>query len=321
MRDSKGIWLALAVGTTLLTIALFNPFGPRLQQVTICSPTGKVTVATAKTTVGEVLHQAGIELAPDERVYPGLSEAAAANYINIVRGKQVTVIAAGEESTVVTWLGTVGDLATELGYEHENNLFSCPLEQRLSEGLTIRIIRTETKVVSEEQSIASRTVYKDDPKLPAGQTKVAIKAQPGQKVLTYEVVYRDGSEAARRLVEASTVVQPIVGVIHKGTKIVSRGPGEITEGFASYYGSELHGRRTASGVPFDMHAFTAAHRTLPFGTLVKVTLLATGKSVVVEINDRGPFIPGRIIDLSAAAAKEIGLYSRGVSKVKIEIVQ
>jgi rare lipoprotein A len=81
----------------------------------------------------------------------------------------------------------------------------------------------------------------------------------------------------------------------------------ILSGLASYYGKEFHGKKTASGEPFDMEALTAAHRTLPFNTTVKVTNTRNGKSVRVRINDRGPFIAGRIIDLSYAAAKTIGL--------------
>ncbi|RKX71460.1 hypothetical protein DRP53_01395 [candidate division WOR-3 bacterium] len=91
-------------------------------------------------------------------------------------------------------------------------------------------------------------------------------------------------------------------------------------GKASWYGKEFHGKRTASGEIFNMYAFTAAHRTLPFGTKVRVTNLANGKSVVVKINDRGPFVRGRIIDLSYAAAKKIGLVRMGVAKVKIEVL-
>jgi rare lipoprotein A (peptidoglycan hydrolase) len=91
-----------------------------------------------------------------------------------------------------------------------------------------------------------------------------------------------------------------------------------SHGVASYYGREFHGRRTANGEKFDMNAMTAAHRTLPFGTVVRVTNPANNKSVRVRINDRGPFVSGRDIDLSYAAAKAIGLLS--VGPVKIEIL-
>jgi len=85
-------------------------------------------------------------------------------------------------------------------------------------------------------------------------------------------------------------------------------------GMASYY---KHGARTANGERFDPHGYTAAHRTLPFGTRVLVTNLRNGKSVIVRINDRGPFTKGRVIDLSLGAAKVVGLTKSGVAKVKV----
>ena len=93
----------------------------------------------------------------------------------------------------------------------------------------------------------------------------------------------------------------------------------VARGMASFYGRHLQGRRTASGERFDRQALTAAHPTLPFGTMVQVENLNTGRSVVVRINDRGPFIRGRIIDLSEAAGRLIGL--RGVAPVRITPVE
>ncbi|WP_199798177.1 septal ring lytic transglycosylase RlpA family protein [Aurantiacibacter aquimixticola] len=94
----------------------------------------------------------------------------------------------------------------------------------------------------------------------------------------------------------------------------------LGSGIASYYGRRFHGRRTANGERFDMNAMTAAHKTLPFGTRVRVTNPRSGQSVVVRINDRGPFTPGRTIDLSRAAATEIGLIRRGHGNVELELL-
>lgn len=91
-------------------------------------------------------------------------------------------------------------------------------------------------------------------------------------------------------------------------------------GIASYYGKKFHGRNTANGEVFNNNALTAAHLTLPFGSKVKVTCLKNGKSVIVRINDRGPHVRGRIIDLSYAAAKKIGLIKLGTTKVKLEVL-
>jgi rare lipoprotein A len=87
---------------------------------------------------------------------------------------------------------------------------------------------------------------------------------------------------------------------------------------ASWYGRELHGRRTSSGQPFNMHAFTCAHRTYPFGTKLKITNLANGTTVYCVVNDRGPTSKNRDIDLSYAAAKKIGLTGTGSARVRIE---
>jgi rare lipoprotein A len=89
-------------------------------------------------------------------------------------------------------------------------------------------------------------------------------------------------------------------------------------GRASWYGRAFHGRRTASGERFNMEALTAAHRTLPLGSYVRVSVPSTQKSVIVKINDRGPYVRGRVIDLSYAAAKMLGLSHAGTAKVNIE---
>ncbi|HEY8401878.1 MAG TPA: septal ring lytic transglycosylase RlpA family protein [Cytophagaceae bacterium] len=96
--------------------------------------------------------------------------------------------------------------------------------------------------------------------------------------------------------------------------------GYTEQGMASYYHKKFHGRKTASGEKFDFNALTAAHKNLPFQTMVKVTNLANNQSVIVRINDRGPFVKNRIIDLSGKAAKDLGMLTKGVTKVKIEVI-
>ena len=95
-------------------------------------------------------------------------------------------------------------------------------------------------------------------------------------------------------------------------------PSFIQEGIASWYGDNHHGKTTANGEAFDMNAMTAAHRSLPFGTVVRVTNLTSKRSVKVRINDRGPYANGRIIDLSAQAARQLGITDHGVAPVRIE---
>ncbi len=92
-------------------------------------------------------------------------------------------------------------------------------------------------------------------------------------------------------------------------------------GVASYYGEKFHGRKTANGETFNMYKLTAAHRVLPLGTMIRVTHLTNGRRVVVKVNDRGPFIEGRVLDLSFAAALELEMVSAGTAEVMIEIIQ
>lgn len=93
------------------------------------------------------------------------------------------------------------------------------------------------------------------------------------------------------------------------------------EGVASYYAHEFHGRLTSNGETFDMHSLTAAHRTLPFGTQVRVTNLENNRTVMVRINDRGPFKEGRIIDLAMGAAKELDMIRNGTARVRLEVLE
>ncbi len=102
--------------------------------------------------------------------------------------------------------------------------------------------------------------------------------------------------------------------------VLKSAQGYKTRGFASWYGTKFHGERTSSGEPYDMYSMTAAHKTLPLPSYVKVTNLRNGKQVVVKVNDRGPFKSGRIIDLSYAAAARLGFHLQGTTEVEIEAI-
>jgi rare lipoprotein A len=103
-------------------------------------------------------------------------------------------------------------------------------------------------------------------------------------------------------------------------QIATTRPGRVINGQASWYGPGFYGNRTANGEVFRPGAFTAAHRSLPFGTRVRVTNLDNGRSTVVRINDRGPFHGGRIIDLAHGAAGELGVTASGLAQVKLEVL-
>src|SRR4051812_12604373 len=111
------------------------------------------------------------------------------------------------------------------------------------------------------------------------------------------------------------ITAAVLGCALGATSVAAEDAKPLQKGAASWYGPGFHGKRTANGERFDTHALTAAHRSLPFGSRVQVTNTRTGRSVVVRINDRGPYAHSRVIDLSKAAAQAVGI--SGVGKVKL----
>jgi rare lipoprotein A len=128
------------------------------------------------------------------------------------------------------------------------------------------------------------------------------------------------------VVSLGAAQRPISSESVKANKNAAGAPGHTTRtkpyqiGTASWYGSYFQGRATASGEPYDMYDLTAAHPTLPLGSWVRVTNLRNGRAVVVRINDRGPIVPGRIIDLSYSTARVLHFESKGLQRVRLDVV-
>lgn len=133
-------------------------------------------------------------------------------------------------------------------------------------------------------------------------------------VITGSLVYLSGcgSAPAPRTGKRDAYV-----VLGKRYRVLGSSKGYVQSGLASWYGPNFHGKLTANGETYDMEALTAAHRTLPLGTYVKVTRHDGGQEVVVRINDRGPFVKGRIIDMSRAGARHLGMLDEGVAQVTV----
>ncbi len=123
-----------------------------------------------------------------------------------------------------------------------------------------------------------------------------------------------------RLLHRNQQQQPKITQVSNNAARRSRYSGTVQNGTASWYGSDWHGKKTANGERYNMESMTAAHRSLPFGTLVKVRNERNGRECVVRINNRGPFTKGRILDLSKAAARHLGMVSSGVAKIKMEVL-
>lgn len=155
-------------------------------------------------------------------------------------------------------------------------------------------------------------------------------AQPSKKVVKIAKVKPANAVAAAPVkaksnIATSAKVKTKIAKTSKPAKVAkaaksTAGGASYQSGMASWYGGKFHGRKTANGETYNMNAMTAAHKTLPFGTRVRVTNTRNGDTTIVRINDRGPFIAGRIIDLSRAAAADIGVTNSGVAPVKIAIL-
>jgi rare lipoprotein A len=132
-----------------------------------------------------------------------------------------------------------------------------------------------------------------------------------------------GAASGPSSLEAAKVTQPpVIGAEtggHNQRRTSSLKSKAYQVGTASWYGEQFEGKKTASGEPFDMRDFTAAHPSLPLGSFVKVTNLRNGKAVVVRVNDRGPFVDDRIIDVSYNAARALGFKERGLQKVRLDL--
>lgn len=321
----KAIFISLAVliGATAVYAGINLMQEEPLQRVTVFTQDGiLLTVETNKTLVAEILEEANYTLDETyERITPGIDEELENHYIIITRGMDVAISVDGQDIQAITWAKTVQELFAEHDITVEDDIINFPLEERITSGMQVEITRVTTELVHEEVTVAARTIYTNDSSIDAGTQRVQTEAKDGTKRIIYEVVYNDGVEVSRTIIGEEVIVKPTNGVVLRGTRpLASRGGSAAVTGEASWYGAKFHGRNTASGVPYDMNAFTAAHNTLDFGTRVRVTYIKTGKSVVVEINDRGPHVAGRIIDLSAAAARAIGLYADGIGDVRIEVL-
>ena len=120
---------------------------------------------------------------------------------------------------------------------------------------------------------------------------------------------------------AAIAPSPVPVPVPVPLQVPAQEPNYRETGMAAWYGKELHGKQTANGEVFDMYGLSAAHRTLPLGTIVHVTNLDNFKSITVKINDRGPFLANRFLDLSYGAAKELGFVSQGTARIMIETVE
>ncbi len=343
--------------SALLTTALGSPLSSHAQQTNPVNPTSVNRQATSTQTilpvqptevikVGEYQSPAGTKVNDTviARIQPhqlASSRQAATLYVRNI--PLLTFVGSGSVATDGNKVGTVTTLSAQTHNDHlqatdpiwRATQVAAKLNQMSRDNVDARTITVNWQAGGETQDQKMGDLAKAE-YLPAADRYV-IKVN-GEKLVeinpetrladTTNNSAKDALQATNRLRQLLGNAPPLRSVSGKPLlaspklpKEISLGPVQISlSGWASWYGPECQGSRSASGEIFDQNELTAAHRSLPFGTQVRVTNMLSGRWVVVRINDRGPYIHGRIIDLSTAAARILGLLEMGVAPVRVEVI-
>ena len=290
------------------------------------------TVWTTSRTVDDALTQLNLN-DPDSKLSTSRSAAIGREGLsfNISTPKNVTVDAAGTPVELRV-AGTVGDALTAAKVApDEDDVVSPAADTSLTDGLAISYTNVEKRTTTKEEAVPFEKKEEKSDELEEGKTKVTTEGVNGVKTQNFVEVYHNGTLVSSELQNEQVTKEPVAQVTKVGTKKASKpseggsgsgGNGDLSPANgsscqASYY---WQGQMTASGERFNPSDLTAAHKTLPLGSKVKVTNPSNGKTVVVRINDRGPYVAGRCLDLSKAAMETIGGTSSGVITVNYEVL-
>lgn len=301
-------------------------------------------VWTTARTVEDALTQLNLN-DPDSKLSASRSAAIGREGLsfNISTPKNVTIDAAGTPVELRV-AGTVGDaLTTAEVTPDEDDVVTPAADTSLTDGLAIAYTNVEKRTTTKEEAVPFEKKEEKSSDLEEGKTKVATEGVDGVKTQNFVEVYHNGTLVSSELQDEQVTKEPVAQVTKVGTKKVEKSsdsggsdsggsgsgsggsgsgggdlsPAEGNSCQASYY---WQGQTTASGERFNPNDLTAAHKTLPLGSKVKVTNPSSGKTVVVRINDRGPYVGGRCLDLSKAAMETIGGTSSGVITVNYEVL-
>ena len=290
------------------------------------------TVWTTSRTVDDALTQLNLN-DPDSKLSTSRSAAIGREGLsfNISTPKNVTVDAAGTPVELRV-AGTVGDALTAAKVTpDEDDVVTPAADTSLTDGLAISYTNVEKRATTKEEAVPFEKKEEKSDELEEGKTKVTTEGVNGVKTQNFVEVYHNGTLVSSELQNEQVTKEPVAQVTKVGTKKASKpsegGSGSGSGGDlspangsscqASYY---WQGQTTASGERINPSDLTAAHKTLPLGSKVKVTNPSNGKTVVVRINDRGPYVAGRCLDLSKAAMETIGGTSSGVITVNYEVL-
>jgi uncharacterized protein YabE (DUF348 family) len=264
------------------------------------------SVQTRAETVGQMLTEQKIKIGEHDAVYPSQDEKLfASTNVIIQRAKKITIVDGSEKIATYTFERVVENAVWEnpnlnLGEDD----FTVPSRSSLiKDGMEIKITHVLIKEETKDEPIDFKTVINEDDKLSWREKKVTQKGEKGIKQVKYKVVYYNGQEISRKVLEKNVTKDPIEEIVTQGTFVKI---GKTHTGVASWY--------AYTGT------MAAANPWLPMGSYVRVINQDNGKSVIVKINDRGPFGNGRIIDLDKAAFAKIASLGAGVANIKMEVI-
>lgn len=261
---------------------------------------------TSSEKVKDFLIEKNIKLKEKDVVIPGLGDSLfAGQRIFIERSKRIKLDVGKGYEEFFTQSNFISDALAEKGVDYsEDDRITPPLQSRIFPDMEIKIVRVLKKTKTVEKEISFQTIIREDPKLDFGKNKTVQEGKNGLKKGDYQIIYENGEEVKRVLLFEEILKEPVPQIVVQGTKIT---PLSSENGFASWY----------SGIG----AMSAAHRYLPFGSKVKVINKINNKSVIVTINDRGPFISNRVIDLSKDAFSAIASLGSGIVPVIVQKIQ
>lgn len=315
----------------------------RARAITLLVGDAQRRVIVTALTVEEVLEQVGAGGGRRDVVRPSrLSRVRSGMVVEVRTPVPVTVAVDGAEHDVITDASTVGAVLDGLDVAVGDGDRVIPdADATPEEGMRIAVQRVTARQERRQEPVAFPTEERATGDLPRGERRERQAGREGLREVVEEVVLVDGAVESRTRVDEEVVRPPRARIVEVGTAAPATAqpspspasspapsgtttrsaapppPGNSQEGKASEYAQSFEGEETASGEPYDPDALTAAHRSLPLGTRVTVTNKADGRSVTVRVNDRGPYVEGRIVDLSAAAFARIGAEGSGVLDVRI----
>ncbi len=323
-RFLKTHYIIAALIPALIIILSVTGFVWAQKGVTVMVDGASSFYKTQSDDVAGLLDQAEIVVSDGDVVTPALAAQVEDGMIVVVRhAVPVTVVISGE-ATEINVIGlTVADALVALGVDPSTGLLVEPaLDAPLAADMTIQTSEMFVRLVEERREIPFETTTRNDATLAQGTRKVETEGVPGSELLVYEVIVIDGVEGDRTLKAQAAVTEPVDEVVVLGTKrsvghtTVSRDTTEWRTAVCSWYGPGFYGRTTASGLTLTEDSVIVAHRTLAFGTRIEFSY--NGRTVVAEVQDRGPFASGRTFDLGPGVAKALGF--SGVRSVSYRIL-